>query len=441
MRNLDGNVIRTTGSASANAPVIGRPASFSLTPPQAEFAGSLEIYPAIVAGFGSGKTEALVARGTALTLQNPGRFIGVYARTYGDIAIILIPRFEMTLARLGLKYTTNKSEKTISVHGYGTLLFRSMDNPSSIVGFETVHALIDELDTLPKEQAQHAWRMIAGRNRAKTRNGARNSIAVATTPEGYRFVYENWGDNPKPGYHLIRASSYSNEANLEVGYIDGLRKLYPPALFEAYILGQFKNLESGSVYPDFCRIENNTNETIRSGESLQIGMDFNINQMAATVIVKREGRPYALEEFSKVRDTPAMCQAIRKRFGHRHPITVYPDPAGRANSSKDASLSDFSILQKAGFNIKAHTAHPLVRDRVLSVNSLILNSHGERSLLVNVKACPAVTACLEQQVYDKTGAPDKKSGVDHAGDSIGYPLQFMYPIVGRGRQLMKTEGN
>ena len=101
-----------------------------------------------------------------------------------------------------------------------------MDNPFLIVSFETDHAGIDELDTLSIEKATHAWRMIAARNRAKTRNGQKNSIAAATTP-GVRFVYENWANNPKPGYARIPASSYSNEMDLEEGYIEGLRQLYP----------------------------------------------------------------------------------------------------------------------------------------------------------------------------------------------------------------------
>ena len=60
-------------------------------------------------------------------------------------------------------------------------------------------------------------------------------------------------------------------------------------MVEAYIDGPFVNLTSGSVYPNFNRLECHTNETIRPGEPLHVGMDFNINRMAATIHVIRDG--------------------------------------------------------------------------------------------------------------------------------------------------------
>jgi hypothetical protein len=42
---------------------------------------------------------------------------------------------------------------------------------------------------------------------------------------------------------------------------------------------------------------------------------------------------------------------------------------------------------------------------------------------------PTVTECLEQQIYDDNGEPDKKAGKDHAPDALGYFLHFKWPIV------------
>ena len=42
---------------------------------------------------------------------------------------------------------------------------------------------------------------------------------------------------------------------------------------------------------------------------------------------------------------------------------------------------------------------------------------------------PSTTAaCLEQQAYDKSGEPDKRSGFDHQNDATTYPIAFEMPI-------------
>jgi hypothetical protein len=80
--------------------------------------------------------------------------------------------------------------------------------------------------------------------------------------------------------------------------------------------------------------------------------------------------------------------------------------------------------------VLAPSQNPPVKDRVNSVNALILNDRGVRRLRVNTDACPTFTECLEQQPYDeKNGEPDKKSGHDHCNDAAGYFLHGRWPVV------------
>ena len=72
-----------------------------------------------------------------------------------------------------------------------------------------------------------------------------------------------------PRYHLVNY-------NLPSDYIPNLQNDYPPALLAAYLNGEFVNLTSGSVYPEFKRSLNSTKEVERAGEHLHIGMDFNV---------------------------------------------------------------------------------------------------------------------------------------------------------------------
>jgi hypothetical protein len=256
-----------------------------------------------------------------------------------------------------------------------------------------------------------------------------NKVSAYSTPEGFNFCYERWVKNKKPndGYEKIQAPTYSNK-HLPSDYIPSLRATYPPELIDAYIEGEFVNLTSGSVYGNFDRDLNHTDEEIQVGEPLHIGMDFNVLKMSAAIFVIRDGQPRQLDEIFGSEDTPSLCEAIKERYpGHQ--VTVYPDSSGKNTSSKSASKSDLTILRSHGFTIKAKNKNPFVKDRVASVNGAILNSEGERKYLVNTRKCPVTVECLEQQIYGKDGTPDKTAGKDHMPDAIGYLIHYLYPII------------
>jgi hypothetical protein len=120
---------------------------------------------------------------------------------------------------------------------------------------------------------------------------------------------------------------------------------------------------------------------------------------------------------------------IKERYGRRH-ITIYPDASG-GNNKTSASLSDLTMLKQAGFELSYSTRNPPIKDRVNSVNAMLLNNSGNRRLLINTRICKELTKCLEQQTYDKSGMPDKNSNVDHMLDAAGYFIYRMYPLTGQ----------
>ncbi len=396
--------------------------------PQAAFINAHEQFPAFVGGFGSGKTEAGIKRALRLKFAYPRQNVAYYLPTYDLVRMIGYPRFQEVLTNARVPFRLNQSDHVLTIRDKGQLIFRTMDNPSRIVGYEVADSIVDELDTLKVEDARTVWRQIIARNRQKKPDRALNTVGVATTPEGFRFVYEAWAKEPADGYRLIRASTYSNARNLPDGYIDSLKRSYPPQLIAAYLEGQFVNLTAGAVYPDFDRALNHTPETIQSGEELHIGLDFNVYNCTAIVAVIRLGVPRILAELTKMRDTPHVIQTIKEKFpGHR--ISVYPDASGQSNKTVNATESDILLLQRAGFNVRVPTRNPFVKERVMAVNGLICNAMAERKILINTLGCPVLTECLEQQIYDTNGEPDKKSGKDHPPDALGYFVHFNWPIV------------
>lgn len=394
------------------------------TGPQYEYITCTDPFPALVAGFGAGKTEAAVKRSIIGKLMHPEVNRGFYEPTYDLIRMIAFPRFEEALEQMGIPYRLYKTPLNYIDFGpgMGKTFFRSMDTPSRIIGYEHGDADVDELDTLKTEDAAEVWRRILSRNRQKKADGSPNTIGVTTTPEGFRFVYNTWGKEERVGYRLIRASTYSNP-HLPTTYVDTLKQDYPEQLLAAYLEGLFVNLTAGTVYNAYNRLANSSSEEVKEKEPLKIGMDFNVTNMSAVVYVVRDKVWHAVDEFKGIYDTPSMIESIQERYPE-HNITVYPDATGKNRKTVNASISDLSLLRQAGFVVKAKEANPRVKDRILAANSAF--SHNR--VMVNVDKCPEYARCLEQLAYDKNGEPDKGSNLDHLPDAGTYPIAYEMPI-------------
>ncbi len=191
------------------------------------------------------------------------------------------------------------------------------------------------------------------------------------------------------------------------------------------------------MYRQFDRALNACTDTIRQGETLYIGMDFNVGKMAAVAHVKRDGEPRAVDEIMGGLDTPDMIRRIRERYWRFEggdyrktcEIRVYPDASGDSRKTINASRTDISQLRDAGFRVVVNAANPPVKDRVNSMNAAFCNAKGERRYKVNPYGCPTYVDSLEQQAYDKFGEPDKERDTDHPNDAAGYFIAHDYPII------------
>lgn len=405
--------------------------------PQYHFVTSPAKFPAMVAGYGAGKTEAAVFRALRLKMEYPNQNVGYYLPTYDLIKQIVFPRMEELLASHGMAYLLNETDKTLQIYGMnGLIIFRTMDAPERIIGYEHADAICDELDTLKTDKAAEVWRKVVARNRQKKPDGKPNTIGVATTPEGFKFVYQKWRQKPLIGSQVIKASTMSNAKNLPPDYIDTLRDNYPAQMLQAYLEGEFVNLTQGSVHPEFDRRLNACTTKIEPGETLHVGVDFNVGHMAGAVHVLRNGEPHAVAEHVDLLDTPTMIATLKRAYqspelkaiGKSHRIICYPDASGKSRKSVNASESDISLLKQAGFLVLAKSTNPFVRDRVAAMNKQIHNQN-KRLYKVNIDACPYLTEGLEKQAYDKNGEPDKTSGIDHIIDAAGYFIAYRFPIL------------
>ena len=397
----------------------------SVNKPQAAFLSLPHRYRAFVSGFGGGKTFIGCIAQCLDFWKYPGVNQGYFAPTIPQIRDIYYPTIQEVSYSLGLNVQIREGNK--EVHFYegrkyrGTTICRSMQIPESIVGFKIGSALVDEIDLMAADKAERAWNKIIGRMRYQN---ASNRVSVTSTPEGYKFMYSRFVLNKTERYGMIQASTYDNEANLPEDYIESLADTYNPELRAAYLNGQFVNLFSGTVFRSYERKRCASRETIQPKEQIRIGLDFNVTNMSAVCYVVRGAIWHAVDELVGIYDTPDMIATIKQRYPE-HAIRIYPDASGGSRKTVDASISDISLLQSAGFAVYANRSNPLVKDRVIAANMAF-----DKGLVkINELLCPEYSRCLEQLAYDANGAPDKKSNLDHLPDAGTYPIAYEMPVL------------
>lgn len=387
-------------------------------------------YLAMVGGYGCGKTYSFCIKTIFLAAANVGYTGAIMEPTYSMIKKTLIPAMDEALDQLGIPYSFSKSDAIYTLHfeeGSSTIYCLSAENYRRMAGMNLAFFGIDECDTISKDIARSAWNMAMSR----LRRGNVYQGFTTSTPEGFNFLYEFFQEEAvnKTDRRIIKGRTADNPF-IPPEFIQNLYDNYPPNLIKSYLEGEFTNLTSGQVYYAFDRQQNHSDKTLADfkGHPLHIGQDFNIGKCASVVHVIDNGLPIAVDEIMGARDTAAVITAIKDRYPNRR-IIIYPDAAGNQNKTS-ATTSDIALFKQAGFDLNYSTKNPSVRNRINSMNAMLLNSSGVRRYKINTKMCPTYTKALEQQVYDKSGAPDKNHDQDHPNDAGGYFIHRMYPLIG-----------
>lgn len=411
----------------------------ALTKPQWDFLSDRKTPNlAYVGGMGAGKSFAGALKSIDLAISNPGHPGIVWAPTIRDAREGVIKTAVQVLRgdhesgfEVPIQFDFNKSNGTITLFPTGRngraseIIVRSGEQ--DVVGTNAAWALADELDTLPKLKARHAWQQLTQRVRA----GVLNQLCATTTPEGYRFIWEFFKQEPAGNEHvaktrrLVTASLLSNP-NVPDSYIQGLINSHTPEQVRARIHGEFVNLGNSRVYEYFDRQTHRTTDTLAEypKADIWVGLDFNVGRMAAVVGVMLPNRLMIVAEHigtkeHPIADTPSMIKLLKAKYPGKT-IHICPDASGE-NRNANGWTTSIGELRAAGFICHHNASNPRVDLRVSNVNRMLFTKNGDVPMLtVNTTYCPFTTDVLEQQPFNTRGEPDKDGGLDHAGDALGY---------------------
>lgn len=405
----------------------------SVLPAQAEFLNFNIPNLAFIGGYGSGKTEALIynimiRKLMVLKMGVKNHKAALYTTDHKQMMTVLVARITYMLEKNNIPYIHDKQGKNSIILGWdlGEILLRTYTHPHRIVGYAVNDSYLDELDTLPYDKAADIWEKTKARNRLRYDVDLINTMRVATTPEGLKFVYSlfdggNRRQKEKNGYYYIQAKTKENPY-LPKSYVDELMLTYDNKRVKAYLEGEFVNLNSGLVYYNYndgCLKKINN---VASHAFFHVGQDFNVGGCVSIVLVENDETIYVVDEIVSY-DTQSIAINLDNKYGIAK-ILLYPDASG-SNRSSNAASTDIAILQNYGYTVYFSNRNPYVRDRVNIINFLL----GKGLLKIDKTKCPRLHEALSNQGYDAKGEPEKFSGsatIDDFVDALGYCIYYRY---------------
>jgi hypothetical protein len=315
----------------------------------------------------------------------------------------------------------NESELTILLKNGSQISLKGADNEDSLRGVGLDYMILDEFADIDSS----AWFEVLRPTLADKQGKA----MFIGTPKGIANwsyeLYQMEQENPA----VWRSFQYTTieGGNVKEEEIEAAKRDLDERSFRQEFMATFETY-AGRIYYAFDRVQNCRPPDNIDLSAIYIGMDFNIDPMSAVIAVRQGDNLYVIDE---IRMFSSNTQEIVAEINSRYPrskVWVYPDPAARQRKTSAGGLTDLTILQNAGYIVKAPNAHTPVRDRINAVNSRLCDSTGIRRLIIN-PSCKYTIEGLERQTYKEgTTQPDKDSGHDHQMDALGYMVDYLFPV-------------
>ena len=362
--------------------------------------------------------------------RDPDKEVWYCAPTYRQAKQIVWRKLKNKLQDLRWVQKINEAELTILLKNGSTISLKGADSPDSLRGIGLDGLILDEFADIDPE----AWYEVLRPTLADKQGKAMFIGTPKGTGNWAHDLYNMPVDNP--GIWASYTYTTLDGGQVKPEEIEAARKDLDERTFRQEFMASFETY-AGRIYYAFERKQNvrplNIGEPTGPFKDIKqqiihIGIDFNVNPISAVVMVKGGETLYVIDEIRIFgSNTEELVQEIKERYGACK-IIAYPDPAGRQRKTSAGGATDITILQNAGFVVKAPYKHTPVRDRINAVNARLCGSDGIRRLLFDPKVKYTIEG-LERHTYKEgTSQPDKDSGYDHQMDALGYAVDYLFPV-------------
>lgn len=391
-----------------------------LSSPQQTIASDPSRFKVVVAGRRFGKTF-LSMREICYRARIPNKEIFYITTSYRAAKMILWKPLKNRLMDLRWAAKINESELSIQLINGSTISLKGSEDPNRLRGVSLDYAVIDEaaevqLDELwgeilrPALSDRRGSAMFIGTPKGRG-NAFYDLYTQAQTTEGWAA----WQYTTMAGGFVLPEEIASAQQDMS------LRQ------FRQEFLATFETYENRVAWA-FDRASNIRTLENPDTRAIYVGLDFNRNPIHATISVQLGDNIYVIDEISIYSsDTDELVDEIQRRYPQSR-VFVYPDPSGSRKQTSSGGRSDHTILQNAGFVVKAPRAHDPVRDRINACNARFKTAAGENHLFIDPK-CKVTINSLDKHVFKEgTGIPDKDTGYDHAFDALSYHVAYVFPV-------------
>ena len=375
----------------------------------------------LIGGFGCGKsfTDVQLCLFLYHAYKNSKEpiTIGILGVTIKLLKQTVIADLERAFDAGNISYRDNSQAGTITV-GQVTFVYLAMQNPDDIYAFNFHCAICDEIDEVPSERVQKIVTAIQERCRVVMPAGrdmpSRDPfIFFSTTAQGLGGTYqliEYFKEKNLP-YIKIRGRTQDN-TNLAQSQLKLLRGLYTEDEARAYLDGEFVNLSTGRVYPEYdARVHVYMPFKVKPTDTIYVGQDFNAGYNAAVEMVERNGKIYVvnIHHWDYVGDA---ARRLRELYPSNK-IIMIPDANGKEIMS--GFMEEFEQ-----YNVEIHwnNINPSILERITGINKAF--RFGNLFIFQGLKK---LEMGLETRDFDDTGKPRKGKGpdaLDHHCDAFEY---------------------
>lgn len=373
-----------------------------------------------VCGRRFGKTH-LAIRELAKYARQPDQRVWYVAPTYRMAKQIVWKKLKKKLLSINWVKKVNEQDLTLELVNGSEISLRGADNYDSLRGVGLNFICLDEAADIDSE----AWYEVLRPTLADTGGHA----LFLGTPKGmnwFKDIYDNY--TTKRNWMSFQFTTIDG-GNVPPEEVEQARQDLDARTFSQEFLATFENF-SGIIAYAFGTHNIKPAEPANAYEPLIVSMDFNVSPMSAVILRQTKQGLHAVDEIAMYSsNTNEMIDEIRNRYP-KNPITCFPDPAGVQRKTSANGQTDIKLLEMAGFTVRYHRQHPLVKDRINAANSLFFQrDDGSTRFFIDAK-CKNTIKSLQQFCYKEgTQIPDKDSGFDHFFDALTYCIEFLYPIV------------
>jgi len=391
-----------------------------LSKAQATIAKDPHRFKVAICGRRFGKTY-LAIREMCYRARNPMQNIWYITSSYRAAKMIVWKPLKNKLLDLRWVAKINESELSIELKNGSTISLKGAENYDSLRGSSISYVVLDEVSEIPNA----AWVEVIRPALADQKGGA----LFIGTPKGkgnWSYDLYNMKQEQPDVWNSFQFTTLDG-GRVTQEEIEQARADMSERQFRQEFLATFESYEGRIAYA-FDRDTNVAELESPNTDLLMVGCDFNVNPLAATIGVRDGEDLYIIDEIVMHNsNTTELAEEIRNRYP-RSKIVCFPDPAGSARKTSANGKTDHTILENAGFLVKAPRKHDPVRDRINALNARLCDANKERHLYISKNAKYTIES-LEKYTYKEgTQIPDKDSGYDHIFDALTYCVAYLFPV-------------